>query len=120
MVQAMSGNWKVQFPCTRAEAEALHEDDEWFALLDPMPTIVAEEVEAFNDDKWQLNAYFAAKPKKAVIKAIQSRLSSTVKASLTFELRSLSTRHNNETVQAATCDQMFVVRCKFRIRPYSY
>jgi len=76
----MSGNWKVQFPCTRAEAEALHEDDEWFALLDPMPTIVAEEVEAFNDDKWQLNAYFAAKPSKAVIKAIQSRLSSTVKA----------------------------------------
>ncbi|MFM2236951.1 MAG: hypothetical protein RL209_985 [Pseudomonadota bacterium] len=76
----MSGNWKVQFPCTRAEAEALHEDDEWFALLDPMPTIVAEEVEAFNDDKWQLNAYFAAKPNKAVIKAIQSRLSSTVKA----------------------------------------
>ena len=76
----MSDNWKVQFPCTRVEAEALHEDDEWFALLDPMPTIVAEEVEAFNDDKWQLNAYFAAKPSKAVIKAIQSRLSSTVKA----------------------------------------
>jgi len=76
----MSGNWKVQFPCTRAEAEALHEDDEWFALLDPMPTIVAEEIEAFNDDKWQLNAYFAAKPSKAVIQAIQSRLSSTVKA----------------------------------------
>jgi ribosomal protein L11 methyltransferase len=76
----MSDNWKVQFPCTRAEAEALHEDDEWFALLDPMPTIVAEEVEAFNDDKWQLNAYFATKPSKAVIKAIKSRLSSTVKA----------------------------------------
>jgi ribosomal protein L11 methyltransferase len=76
----MSGNWRVQFPCTRAEAEALHEDDEWFALLDPMPTIVAEEIEAFNDDKWQLNAYFAAKPSKVVIKAIQSRLSSTVKA----------------------------------------
>lgn len=76
----MSGNWKVQFPCTRAEAEALHEDDEWFALLDPMPTIVAEEVEAFNDDKWQLNAYFAAKPSKTVITAIQSRLNSTAQA----------------------------------------
>jgi ribosomal protein L11 methyltransferase len=76
----MSGNWKVQFPCTRAEAEALHEDDEWFALLDPLPTIVAEEIEAFNDDKWQLNAYFAAKPSKAVIAAIQSRLNSTAQA----------------------------------------
>ena len=53
MAQAMSGDWKVQFPCTRAEAEAIHEDDEWLALLDPMPTIVADEVEAFNDNKWQ-------------------------------------------------------------------
>ena len=72
----MSGDWKVQFPCTRAEAEAIHEDDEWLASLDPMPSIVADEVEAFNDNKWQLNAYFACKPTKAVIKSIQGRLSS--------------------------------------------
>ena len=72
----MSGDWKVQFPCTRAEAEAIHEDDEWLASLDPMPSIVADEIEAFNDNKWQLNAYFAGKPTKAVIKAIQGRLSS--------------------------------------------
>lgn len=80
MAQAMSGDWKVQFPCTRAEAEAIHEDDEWLASLDPMPSIVADEVEAFNDNKWQLNAYFAGKPTKAVIKAIQSRLGSAAKA----------------------------------------
>jgi ribosomal protein L11 methyltransferase len=72
----MSDDWKVQFPCTRAEAEAIHEDDEWLASLDPMPSIVADEVEAFNDNKWQLNAYFAGKPTKAVIKAIQGRLNS--------------------------------------------
>lgn len=72
----MSGDWKVQFPCTRAEAEAIHEDDEWLASLDPMPSIVADEVEAFNDNKWQLNAYFAGKPTKAVIKSIQDRLAS--------------------------------------------
>jgi ribosomal protein L11 methyltransferase len=72
----MSGDWKVQFPCTRAEAEAIHEDDEWLASLDPMPSIVADEVEAFNDNKWQLNAYFAGKPTKAVIKSIQDRLGS--------------------------------------------
>jgi ribosomal protein L11 methyltransferase len=41
-----------------------------------MPSIVADEVEAFNDNKWQLNAYFAGKPTKAVIKAIQGRLNS--------------------------------------------
>jgi ribosomal protein L11 methyltransferase len=76
----MSGDWKVQFPCTRAEAEAIHEDDEWLASLDPMPSIVADEVEAFNDNKWQLNAYFAGKPSKVVIKAIQGRLSSAANA----------------------------------------
>ena len=76
----MSGDWKVQFPCTRAEAEAIHEDDEWLASLDPMPSIVADEVEAFNDNKWQLNAYFAGKPTKAVIKSIQDRLASATHA----------------------------------------
>ncbi len=51
-------NWLLTLPCTRAEAEALHDDDEWLSLLDPMPTIVAEEVEAFNDAKWQVEGLF--------------------------------------------------------------
>ncbi|WP_397591333.1 50S ribosomal protein L11 methyltransferase [Sphingorhabdus sp.] len=81
----MSGDWKVQFPCTRAEAEAIHEDDEWLASLDPMPSIVADEIEAFNDEKWQLNAYFAGKPSKAVIKTIKNRLGSAAKAKPVLE-----------------------------------
>ena len=27
-------NWKVTLPCSRAEAEAMHEDDEWLELFD--------------------------------------------------------------------------------------
>jgi ribosomal protein L11 methyltransferase len=80
MAQAMSGDWKVRFPCTRAEAEAIHDDDEWLASLDPMPTIVADEVEAFNDNKWQLDAYFAVKPDKTLISAIHSRIRSAAQA----------------------------------------
>lgn len=80
MAQAMSGDWKVRFPCTRAEAEAIHEDDEWLASLEPMPTIVADEVEAFNDDKWQLDAYFSVEPSQSVINAIHSRITSAAKA----------------------------------------
>jgi len=76
----MSGDWKVRFPCTRAEAEAIHEDDEWLASLEPMPTIVADEVEAFNDDKWQLDAYFSVEPSQSVINAIHSRITSAAKA----------------------------------------
>jgi ribosomal protein L11 methyltransferase len=72
-------NWLVTLPCTRAEAESLHEDDDWLSLLDPMPTIVAEEIEAFNDAKWRVKAYFAEKPGKAVITSLQSRLPSASK-----------------------------------------
>jgi ribosomal protein L11 methyltransferase len=73
-------NWLVTLPCTRAEAEALHEDDDWLSLLEPMPTIVAEEIEAFNDAKWRVKAYFAEEPDKAVIAALAARLPSAVKA----------------------------------------
>lgn len=73
-------NWLVTLPCTRAEAEALHEDDEWLSLLQPMPTIVAEEVEAFNDAKWRVKAYFPEQPGKKVIAEVQARLPSATKA----------------------------------------
>ncbi len=79
-------NWLLTLPCSRREAEALHEDDEWVALLDPMPTIVAEEIEAFNDAKWQVKAYFAEKPAKAVLAQLQSRLPSAVNAKPVLEM----------------------------------
>jgi ribosomal protein L11 methyltransferase len=78
-------NWFLTLPCTRAEAEALYEDDEWLSLLAPMPSIVAEEVEAFNDAKWQVKAYFSEKPAADIIANIQSRLPS----STTFALEKL-------------------------------
>jgi ribosomal protein L11 methyltransferase len=78
-------NWLVTLPCTRQEAEALHEDDEWSALLDPIPSVVAEEIEAFNDAKWRVKAYFPEKPAKSVISAIQGRLPSAVNAKATVE-----------------------------------
>jgi ribosomal protein L11 methyltransferase len=81
----MSANWKVTLPCTRQEAEALHDDDEWLASLEPMPTIVADEVEAFNDSKWRLEAYFPVKPGKAVIASIQARIPSAATATALIE-----------------------------------
>ncbi len=83
--ESLGNTWLVIIPCTRAEAEALHEDDEWLSLLDPMPTVVAEEVEAFNDAKWQVKAYFAVKPPKSAVAALQSRLSTTSPAATQIE-----------------------------------
>lgn len=81
----MSQNWLLTLPCTRFEAEALHDDDEWLSALEPMPTIVAEEIEAFNDAKWRVKAYFTAKPHVTIITALQGRLPSAAKALPTLE-----------------------------------
>lgn len=78
-------SWLVTLPCTRNEAEALHEDDDWLSLLEPMPTIVAEEVEAFNDAKWRVKAYFPEKPGVATVAALQARLPSAARAKATVE-----------------------------------
>jgi ribosomal protein L11 methyltransferase len=78
-------NWLVTLPCSRTEAEALHEDDDWLSLIEPMPTIVAEEIEAFNDAKWRLKAYFAEEPGPDAIAALQSRLPSAHSAKAQIE-----------------------------------
>lgn len=78
-------SWLLTLPCTRAEAEALHEDGEWLSLFDPAPSVVAEEVEAFNDLKWRLKAYFPDKPEKEVVAAIQNRIPSAARAKAVVE-----------------------------------
>jgi ribosomal protein L11 methyltransferase len=76
----MSDSWKLTIPCTRAEAEALHDDVPALALLDPAPTLVTRELEDFNDDAWELDAYFNGKPDAATVQVIQSLLPSAAKA----------------------------------------
>jgi ribosomal protein L11 methyltransferase len=78
-------NWKLTLPCTRQEAEAMNADYEWMAALDPMPTIVADELEAFNDAKWQLQAYFSDQPGHDIISAIRARAPSAAAAEATLE-----------------------------------
>lgn len=67
-------SWKVTLPCSRAEAEAMHEDDEWLELFANLPTLVADELEAFNDAKWSIQAYFDAKPDTHDIALLETRL----------------------------------------------
>ncbi len=73
-------SWKLTLPCTRQEAEALYEGEDWIALLDPVPSIVTDEMEAFNDAKWRLEAYFPEQPGAQVIANIQHRLPSAANA----------------------------------------
>ena len=67
-------NWKLTLPCSRAEAEAMHEDDEWLERFENLPTLVADELEAFNDAKWSIQAYFNDRPSRGDIALLEKRL----------------------------------------------
>lgn len=51
----------------------MHEDDEWLEQFDNLPTLVADELEAFNDAKWSIQAYFNAKPSQHDTGLLESR-----------------------------------------------
>ncbi|MBK6706424.1 MAG: 50S ribosomal protein L11 methyltransferase [Sphingomonadales bacterium] len=67
-------NWKVTLPCSRGEAEAMHEHDEWLEQFNNLPTLVADELEAFNDAKWSIQAYFRSEPEAHDIALLETRL----------------------------------------------
>jgi ribosomal protein L11 methyltransferase len=55
-------SWRVTLHCTRAEAEALPEADDFFAHSDQPPVIVADEPDPHSPDDWRIHAYFAGQP----------------------------------------------------------
>jgi len=55
-------SWRVTLHCTRAEAEALPEADDLFAVSDAPPVIVADEPDPHAPDDWRIHAYFAEQP----------------------------------------------------------
>jgi ribosomal protein L11 methyltransferase len=81
----MAESWKLTLPCTRQEAEALGENFDAFALFDPIPSVVTQELEAFNDAKWELLAYFPSKPEAGAIEIIRAMLPSAAKATAEVE-----------------------------------
>jgi len=78
--EAKAQSWKVTFPCTRAEAEALDGDIAAFALMDRPPVLMTSEAEPDNEDRWRLDAYFEGQPSPAAIKLLRSLVPSAVGA----------------------------------------
>jgi ribosomal protein L11 methyltransferase len=68
----MADSWKLTFPCTRAEAEAIDVDFAALAMLDPPPVLMTSEEVVDDAESWRLDAYFDAKPDKATIAAIRA------------------------------------------------
>lgn len=65
-------SWKLTLPCTRKEAESLDIDDPSLALLDEPPTIVAQEPDPAQPEKWEVSAYFCGKPTTNQINLVRS------------------------------------------------
>lgn len=72
----MSNSWKVTFACTRAEAEALTGDLEFFAAMDAPPTLIAQEPDESRPDAWEVSAYFEGQPDPDLVARIHAELRS--------------------------------------------
>jgi ribosomal protein L11 methyltransferase len=60
-------SWKVSFPCTREEAEALKEDISPLAWLDFPPVLMTSESDPSSPEQWRLDAYFDGEPTPEMI-----------------------------------------------------
>ena len=67
----MSGSWKVSFPCTKEEAEAIGTDLPQFALLDEPPVLMSSEPDSGRPDEWRLDAYFGGEPDEATLRLLR-------------------------------------------------
>jgi ribosomal protein L11 methyltransferase len=67
----MSGSWKVSFPCTKAEAEAIADDVPQFALLDDPPVLMSSEPDPDRPEEWRLDAYFSAEPDEPALQLLR-------------------------------------------------
>ncbi len=81
----MSDNWRLTLPCTRQEAEALYDADEILSTMKPRPSIATQELEAFNDAKWVMLAYFDGRPNEDIIAEIQALIPTASKATPLLE-----------------------------------
>ncbi len=82
----MTQSWKLSFPCTRAEAEALNEDVPELALMEPAPVLMTEEPDVSHPAEWMVHTYFEGRPSKDTIATIQSLIPSAAKAKPKLEI----------------------------------
>jgi ribosomal protein L11 methyltransferase len=70
-------SWKVTFPCTRDEAEAIDFEGAELLDIDPAPVLLTSETIPDDPSSWQLEAYFDGKPNSAAITAVQNLVPSS-------------------------------------------
>ncbi|MET0270224.1 MAG: 50S ribosomal protein L11 methyltransferase [Sphingomonas sp.] len=74
------GSWKLTFPCTKAEARAIAEDDAPLGDLDPPPVLMTSEPDPAAPDAWRLDAHLEQEPDAATIALIRALVPSAADA----------------------------------------
>ncbi len=64
-------SWKVTFPCTRAEAEALAQQAQDFGM-EPEPVLMTSESDPARPEEWQLDIYLGHEPDAALIERFRA------------------------------------------------
>ncbi|QJB68602.1 50S ribosomal protein L11 methyltransferase [Parasphingorhabdus halotolerans] len=77
MPDGVTVTWKISLPCSRAEAEALAEDNFFIASTDSVPTIVTREDDPKKPDAWAIDVYCDAKPDTKMLRNIAKLVPST-------------------------------------------
>jgi ribosomal protein L11 methyltransferase len=78
-------SWKLTLPCTKAEAEALANDEPEFEGVDPAPVLMTSEPDQYRPEEWQLDAYFGHEPDATLIAAIRGLVPSAAGAEARIE-----------------------------------
>ena len=63
----MSASWKISFPCTKVEAEAIQEEVPEFEGLDSPPVLMSSEPDPDRPEEWRLDAYLDREPDPAML-----------------------------------------------------
>jgi ribosomal protein L11 methyltransferase len=71
-------SWKITLPCTKAEAEAIAENNEPVAYL---PVLLTREPDPTRPDAWVIEAYFDSEPDSACVAALRQLVPSAAHTS---------------------------------------
>jgi ribosomal protein L11 methyltransferase len=73
----MLDSWKVSFPCTKAEAEAIQGALPQFAGLEAPPVLMSSEPDPTRPEEWRLDAYFESEPDEGALRLLKQLVPST-------------------------------------------
>ena len=67
----MSASWKISFPCTKGEAEAIQDELPEFEGLDSPPVLMSSEPDPDRPEEWRLDAYLDREPDPAMLELLR-------------------------------------------------